>query len=248
MRATASSYLWGNIGILSPACAVPAVPTSIYNRIGMGLEVRVYAGLVKAHGVETDVNGYPKDLRRYWLADVVESTEEDFPGRTGGLEQGAIYAYAHYEEFHAGSTRAYGQWRHTLARLAGYEGWRAVWRRPPPPPSPFVELIRFHDCAGVLGPVVAAKLARDFAAFRERAERIGGTFFGLYEVWQRACELTAGNGALRFTGVMNEDQSCRECGLTDVELWQWTGPLKTMPYWMEDDLCSRCARAMYRDF
>jgi hypothetical protein len=26
---------------------------------------------------------------------------------------------AHYEEFRAGSARAYGQWRDTLARLAG---------------------------------------------------------------------------------------------------------------------------------
>jgi len=133
----------------------------------MGLEVRIYAGLTKAQGVEMDANGYPIDLRRYWLADVVESTEEDFPGRTAGLEQDAVYAYAHYEEFRAGSTRAYGRWRDTLSRLAGYESWRSVRRKPPPLHSPFVELIRFHDCAGVLGPVVAAKLARDFAAFRE---------------------------------------------------------------------------------
>jgi hypothetical protein len=208
----------------------------------MGLEVRVYAGLTKAQGVEVDANGYPKDLQRYWFADVVESTQEDFPGRTEGLEQDAIYAYAHYEEFRAGSTRAYGEWRDTLARLAGYEGWLPVWRKPPPLRSPFVELIRFHDCAGVIGPVVAAKLARDFAAFRERAERIGGDFFELYVVWQRAFELTAGNGALRFTGIVNEDQFCRECGVTDAELWRWTGPLKEMPYWVEDDLCSACAK------
>jgi hypothetical protein len=214
----------------------------------MGLEVRVYAGLVEAQGVETDANGYPIDLRRYWLADVVESTEEDFPGRTEGLRQGAIYAYAHYEEFRAGSTRTYGEWRNTLARLAGYEGWRSVWRRPPPLHSPFVELIRFHDCAGVLGPVVAAKLARDFATFHDGAAQIGGPFFEQYKVWRRAFELTTGNGALRFTGTVNEDQWCRECGITDTELWRWTGPLKEMPYWMEDDLCSRCARAMYRDF
>ncbi len=94
----------------------------------------------------------------------------------------------------------------------------------------------------MLGPAVAVKLARDFAAFRERAEAVGGSFFELYEVWRRAFELTAGNGALRFTGVVNEDQSCRECGVTDAELWQWTGPLKEMPYWVEDDLCSTCAQ------
>ena len=56
----------------------------IYNRIGMELEVRIYAGLTEAQGVEVDANGYPRDLRRYWLANVVESTEEDFPGRTPG--------------------------------------------------------------------------------------------------------------------------------------------------------------------
>ena len=57
----------------------------------MGLAVRVYAGLTKAHGVELDANGYPINLKRYWLADAVESTDEDFPGRTEGLEQHAIY-------------------------------------------------------------------------------------------------------------------------------------------------------------
>jgi hypothetical protein len=214
----------------------------------MGLEVWVYAGLTKAENVDVDLDGYPKDWHRYWRAGVVESTEEEFPGRAEGLEQDAIYVYAHCEEFHAGSTRAFGEWRDTLARLAGYEGWRSVWRNPPPPGSPFVELIHFYDCAGVLGPAVAAKLARDFGMFRGRAEPIGGSFFVLYRTWQRAFDITAGNGALRFTAVMNEDQACRECGVTDVELWRWTGPLTAMPYWMEDDLCSRCARAIYRDF
>lgn len=55
-------------------------------------------------------------------------------------------------------------------------------------------------------------------------------------------------GLMRAQGVVKEDQSCRECGVTDAELWQWTGQLKVMPYWIEDDLCSRCARATYRDF
>jgi transcriptional regulator with XRE-family HTH domain len=81
-----------------------------------------------------------------------------------------------------------------------------------------VELIRFHDRAGVPGPVVAAKLARDFGSLRERAEGTGGSFYDPHQVWQRAFELTAGNGAVRFTGIMNEDADPR----------QWVGAVSSI--------------------
>lgn len=124
----------------------------------MGLEVWVYMGLTKAENAEVDRDGYPKDWDRYWRAAVVDSTEYSFPGRAAGLEQDAIYAYTAYSEFQAGSTKTYQQWLDMLARLAGHESAKAV-QSAPVSEGPFVELINFFDCAGVIGPAVAAKLA-----------------------------------------------------------------------------------------
>lgn len=206
----------------------------------MGTEVWVYAGLTKAENVDVDRDGYPKDWSRYWRAAVVNGTEFAYPGRAAGLEQDAIYAYTRYSDFVAGTAKTYGAWRDALARLAGYEGARAVQKAPPPPGSPFVELIDFYDFMGVLGPVVCAKLAGDFAAFRNRAEQVGGTFFELYCVWQVAVETTAGDGVLRFASAPDPDQVCRVCGLTDDQLHAYDGPLETVPYWADDDLCGAC--------
>jgi hypothetical protein len=120
---------------------LPAFSESIYNRIGMGLEVWVYAGLTKAGNVDVDTDGYPRDWRRFWRAAVVDSTEFTFPGRAEGLEQDAIYAYTSYSEFQAGTAKTYNAWRDTLARLAGYESTRAVRRTPPPAGSTELKML-----------------------------------------------------------------------------------------------------------
>jgi hypothetical protein len=138
----------------------------------MGTQVWVYAGLTKAENVEVDRDGYPRDWSRYWRAAVVNGTEFAYPGRATGLEQDAIYEYAHYSEFVAGTAKTFRAWRDTLARLGGYDSAKAVVMSPPPSGSPFVELIDFYDFMGVLGPVVCAKLARDFAAFRSPQNRL----------------------------------------------------------------------------
>ncbi|MGJ5813626.1 hypothetical protein [Paludibaculum fermentans] len=222
-----------------------AAPKSIYNRIGMGLEVWVYAGLTKADNVEVDRDGYPKDWSRYWRAVVVNGTEFSYPGRAAGLEQDAIYEYTNQWDFVAGTAKTYNAWRDALARLAGYESAQAVVKSPPPPGSPFVEMIDFFDHGGVLGPVVCGKLARDFAAFQAKARAVGGGFYALYYVWHGAFEATAGNGALRFAGAPDPDQVCRVCGCTDDDIRGYKGPLEAVPHWAAEDLCSTCEKAMY---
>lgn len=153
-------------------------------------------GLTKAENVEVDLDGYPKDWSRYWRAAVVRGTEFAYPGRAAGLEQDAVYEYTDNWDFVAGMDKTYRAWRDTLARLAGYESAKAVVKSPTPPRSPFVELIDFFDSGGMLGTVVCAKLARGFAAFKERARAVGGGFYALYYVWEGALEATAGNGVL----------------------------------------------------
>lgn len=200
----------------------------------------MYAGLTKAGNVEVDLDGYPLDWSRYWRAAVVRGTEFTYPGRAAGLEQDAIYEYTDYWDFVAGTSKTYGAWRDALARLAGYESTQAVVKSPPPPGSPFVELIDFYDAGGVMGPIACAKLARAFRAYREQAKSIGGEFWQRYYVWEGAFETVAGNGALRFAGAPDPDMVCQVCGLTDDQLRAYNGPLEHVPYWAEDDLCAAC--------
>lgn len=210
----------------------------------MGLEIWVYSGLTKAKYAEVDRDGYPKDWDHFWRAATVDGTEYSFPGRAAGLEQDAIYAYTGYSEFQAGSTKAYQRWRDTLAHIAGHASAESVQRNPPLA-GPFVELIDFFDCGGVIGPVVAAKLAGDFAAFRKQAETIGGAFFDLYCTWQTAFNTAGGNGALRFATTVNDDQACRVCGFTDADMYsQPLEPIADFRYWFEDELCSACSKRL----
>ena len=85
--------------------------------------------------------------------------------------------------------------------MAGYDSATAVWDNPPPN-APFVELINFSDCEGFIGPVASAKLAKDFAAFRDRAQSADSTHgaydFERYCKWQEAFEFAADNGCVQF--------------------------------------------------
>ena len=71
--------------------------------------------------------------------------------------------------FQAGSYMYYSKWRNQLAEMAGLGSAEAVRTNPEKEGLPFVELINFSDCEGVIGPKVAAKLAKDFADYEDRA-------------------------------------------------------------------------------
>ena len=63
--------------------------------------------------------------------------------------------------------------------------------------TPFYELINFSDCEGFIGPKTSAKLAKDFAAWQEKAgER--GWFSEKYAQWRAAFELAANGGVVQF--------------------------------------------------
>ena len=68
---------------------------------------------------------------------------------------------------------------------------------------PFVELIDFSDCEGVIGPKVAAKLAKDFADYEFMASAFAAEsnddfFLALYREWRRAFEWAADGGMIYF--------------------------------------------------
>lgn len=131
-----------------------------------------------------------------------------FPGREQGLEDGALYTYAEDDEVFSCSYGDYTIWRESLAKLAGYplverDGREAshaaaAWNGEVSE-GPFYELVNFTDNDGVIGPVVAAKLLRDFAEFDERAKAITeDDFYDRYRAMHRGLELAADGGALAF--------------------------------------------------
>lgn len=167
----------------------------------MGLDITAYGNLTKVENPELDDDGYAVTPRqvRLWC----QWSEDHWPGRAEGIERGTVYEYEDAVGFRAGSYGWYSSWRDWLARVAGYESAKAVWDNPPPE-GPFVELINFADNEGLIGPVVSAKLAKDFQQFRDAAEKTdtdtadGKWFFEQYCKWQQAFELAADNGAVDF--------------------------------------------------
>jgi hypothetical protein len=105
--------------------------------------------------------------------------------------------------FQAGSYMYYSKWRNQLAEMAGLGSAEAVRTNPEKKGLPFVELIDFSDCEGVIGPKVAAKLAKDFADYEFSAsafavESEDDFFLALYREWRRAFEWAADGGMVYF--------------------------------------------------
>ena len=171
----------------------------------MGLDITAYRKIEIANGAAVDEDGDPVDYdehQRFYF-------NPDFQGREEGLVEGAIYTRGTEEhDFRAGGYGGYNAWREELAKLAGYPAtphtrylvtedrhdagaWEAT-------EGPFWELINFSDCEGVIGPVVSAKLAKDFEEFDERAKVIGDYFYDRYLDWKLAFELAADGGAVVF--------------------------------------------------
>lgn len=164
----------------------------------MGLNIRAFERLELVATRPT--NGWADDD---WDDDgsVILSPAHGFAEATDGVEAtdgmvpGKYAIHGEQIHFRAGSYSGYNGWREWLAAQVGTTP-RAVWSDPKP--GPFVELINNSDCEGFIGPKTAAKLARDF---QEHAGRIVGDDYEVqrYRDWQRAFELAANGGAVKFT-------------------------------------------------
>jgi hypothetical protein len=180
----------------------------------MGLDITAYSKLQKLD-VLFDAAGEPADPQTREPLDYAYTkvhVNHDFPGRAEPLEDKACYSYENSMGFRAGSYGGYNGWREQLATLAEYP---AVSYAPYHPDHatmrrdaaawqgkadgmPFVELVNFSDCEGVIGSLVAAKLAKDFAEWDERAKAIGGGFYDRYTHWRQAFEMAADGGCVDF--------------------------------------------------
>jgi hypothetical protein len=175
----------------------------------MGLDISAYRKLVPAPEAELNRDGYPLDETNCVLISpaLLTWTEHNFPGRTMGVKPG-VFSFTECFAFGAGAYSVYGQWRDELTRFAFYEhrgvlsrerAAEYVWERDIQ--GPFVELINFADNEGIIGPVVAAKLAKDFTEHQERANayaRLAPRWCESYTNWRRAFEIAADAGAIRF--------------------------------------------------
>lgn len=164
----------------------------------MGLDITAYQGLKVTGATQED----DSEVVQFWA-------NTDFPGREEGLSVDAYYAYEDSFKFRAGGYGGYNAWRNTLAKVAGYPESEvtsyglpmktycaACWSGAQ---GPFAELINFSDCEGVIGPVVAKKLAADFAEFEEKARNeFDERGFVRYHDFKTAFEMAADNGAVAF--------------------------------------------------
>lgn len=154
----------------------------------MGLDISAYSKLTRVADEQPD--DYPDSQVWLWA-------NVDFPGREEGAPEG-LYAFEKQQSVLSLGYGSYSVWRETLAKLAGYEGGaNECWGRNEP--GPFVELINFSDCEGTLGPVVCAKLVRDFDSYAEKASAIGGDWYSKYQRMHAAFRLAADGGAVRFS-------------------------------------------------
>ena len=167
----------------------------------MGLDITAYSRLSKvADPVMEDE--CPVDWENQFHAHPASMsfTEENWPGRSAGVESGAVYTFAKKFGFRAGSYSGYGEWRRMLAAFAGVEDIDEAWREPKE--GPFIELINFANNEGIIGPTVAAKLAKDFAEHQARADDFGdddGDWWReQYAKWRQAFEMAADGGAVEF--------------------------------------------------
>lgn len=175
----------------------------------MGLDTTWYRGLKKREDVIFDGDGEPTNVDQFFRPYV----NSEFPGREGGIEHKAIYEYEDAGEGIRRSYSGYNHWREWLAKLAGYPEQEfeefgakrkshaaSTWYGPVNN-GPFYELINFSDCEGVIGSEAAAKLAKDFAEWDERAkaaDQVGGMNYDLYQKWRHSFEQAAQNGAVDF--------------------------------------------------
>lgn len=166
----------------------------------MGLDIVALRRIKLEPAAALDEDGEPVDWKKHHhiRASEIEWTEGNWPGRTEPIKPG-IYSAGEERHFKAGSYIGYSHWRGWLAREAGHGSPEAIWDADNPS-GPFVELIKFADNEGIIGSVVAAKLAKDFA---EHEVRIIGTdrssdFAAKYREWRKAFEMAADGGCVLF--------------------------------------------------
>ena len=163
----------------------------------MGLQITAYSRLEKVRDEDVELGEYHQPIDKRI---VTFFNNPDFPYHIADIVFGDFYiTKGEQYSFRAGSYSGYSDWRNWLARVAGYQDANEVWSKKQL--GAFVELINFSDCEGTIGPIIAAKLAKDFKEYEEKAKAIKDQLpFALerYYDWKKCCEIAAKKGAIKF--------------------------------------------------
>ncbi|EBS4516446.1 hypothetical protein DQT32_03320 [Salmonella enterica subsp. enterica serovar Braenderup] len=93
----------------------------------------------------------------------------------------------------AGSYGGYSTWRGKLSHLASSLPKDADGN------PPFIELLQYSDCEGVIGAKCSAKLANDFAIYElDARQALDDYSFAKYKEWRDMFEYASDNGAVKF--------------------------------------------------
>lgn len=170
----------------------------------MGLDITAY-GQVKRIGEASDWEDYEehydwKTTDYIWPGHVAD--DAPFGDWSAGIAAG-VYEYDEDKRhsFRAGSYSGYNEWRAWLSVLALGVAPSDVWAESSIyEDKPFYRLINFSDCEGIIGPVYAKQLAKDFAAFQSKADaaECNDWFKAKYTDWRKAFELAADGGYVDF--------------------------------------------------
>lgn len=170
----------------------------------MGLDISAYS---KLEYIETmDVEAWEN---KYWLHHsempfktvMASHWEPVYAARATPMVENGVYKITGEEfDFRAGSYSGYNRWREQLSFMATGLNPRTIWNNEDRYRNvPFFELIDFSDCEGIIGPTVAAKLAADFAAYQDKADRHSDEYFRQkYADWRKAFLLAADGGMVAF--------------------------------------------------
>jgi hypothetical protein len=166
----------------------------------MGLDISVYVNVkeVDASEVELDEDGYPIDWNNYQKFYV----NPHFYGRAEPIKDGSYYKIEYPSDEDAVdfgySYGGYNNLRKQLSMVAGYDDINDIWDGTISEGA-FVEVINFSDCEGIIGSVVSAKLAKDFAEYQSKADEQDEIFINFYNKLRKIFEHAGNkNGVVAF--------------------------------------------------
>jgi hypothetical protein len=120
--------------------------------------------------------------------------------RLDGWREG-FYEGRVYFNFRAGSYSGYNEWRSWLSWSILDVSPDKIWNEPEMYAGcPFVELINFGDNEGAIGPLTAAKLAKDFERYQKQVDQGDYPSWckAKYAEWRKAFKLAAKEGLVIF--------------------------------------------------
>lgn len=180
------------------------------NNLTLDPNIRV---ALTANGEQMDMGSFlsdEDDVMEFLSGGGLVVYPSEFQRQLEGLEVGCGYTTYNCDKTHswrAGSYSGYGEFRNFLAELSGLT-CEQIWKAPNDHPNlPFLDLIDFSDCEGVIGPVACARLNKDFVQFRDmifsddadrRFRFDEGDLWRVWADWEKATEIGSENGCIVF--------------------------------------------------